>query len=100
VSAGLSAGTYEFAELYDQVVDLCREEGALCVDLRSTYVPYRDYTSLWVNRFDPHPNVLAHRLAAERLMEVLGPFAAGASARGGVSRDAGPYSAASRSRRS
>jgi hypothetical protein len=72
LSAGLPAGAYEFQELYDQVLSLCRQEGVPCVDLRSTYAPYRDYVSLWVTRFDPHPNALAHRLAGERLVEVLG----------------------------
>ena len=74
ISEGLSAGAYEFAELHDQVLELCREESVPCVDLRSTFAPFRDYTALWVNRFDPHPNALAHRLAAERLVEVLGPL--------------------------
>jgi hypothetical protein len=74
LSAGLPAGAYEFAEVHDQVLALCREESVPCVDLRSTFVPYRDYVSLWVNRFDPHPNVLAHRLAGERLFEILGPL--------------------------
>jgi hypothetical protein len=68
----LSAGAYEFAEVHDQVLEICRAESIPCVDLRSTFVPYRDYVSLWVNRFDPHPNVLAHRLAAERIEEILG----------------------------
>jgi hypothetical protein len=72
LSAGLPVGAYEFQELYDQVLSLCRQEGVPCVDLRSTYAPYRDYASLWVTRFDPHPNALAHRLAGERLVEVLG----------------------------
>jgi lysophospholipase L1-like esterase len=74
LSAGLPAGSYEFAELHDQVLELCRAESVPCVDLRSTFAAYRNYTSLWVDRFDPHPNALAHRLAAERLLEVLGPL--------------------------
>jgi len=74
LSAGLPAGSYEFAELHDQVLELCRAESVPCVDLRSTFAAYRNYTSLWVNRFDPHPNALAHRLAAERLLEALRPL--------------------------
>src|SRR5262249_20229159 len=72
LSAGLPTGAYEFAELYDQVLTLCRQEGIPCVDLRSTYAPYRNYMSRWVARFDPHPNALAHRLAGERLVATLG----------------------------
>jgi hypothetical protein len=105
------AGTYEFAELHDQVLDLCRQEGVPCVDLRATFAAHRDYVSLWVTRFDPHPNALAHRLAGERLIEVLGPLwlAAGRTAGDGgaattegadVSRAAARSSAAFRFRRS
>ena len=80
-----------------------------CVDLRATYAPYRDYLSLWVHRFDAHPNAHAHRLARERILEVLGPLwrasgarlAAGPAPRGAkVSRGDGRGSGASRSRRS
>jgi lysophospholipase L1-like esterase len=108
LSAGLSAGTYEFAELHDQVLDLCHQEGVPCIDLRSTFAAYRDYGRLWVHRFDAHPNALAHRLAGERLVEVLGPLwlDAGRALGGGghpeapVSRAVAPGSAASRFRRS
>src|SRR5262249_41117276 len=56
LSAGLSVGTYEFAELHDQVLDVCRQEGVPCVDLRTTFAAQRDYARLWVHRFDAHPN--------------------------------------------
>jgi hypothetical protein len=110
--AGLPAGAYEFTELHDQVLELCRMESVPCVDLRSTFAAYLDYTGLWVHWFDPHPNARAHRLAAERLMEVFGPLGldAGRAHAGGppdedgarprVSRGAARDSAASRSRRS
>jgi len=109
LSAGLAAGAYEFADLHDQVLEICREEGVLCVDLRATFAPHRDYLSLWVNRFDAHPNARAHRLAGERILEVLGPLwlasgaglATAAAPRGAkVSRGDGRGSGASRSRRS
>jgi lysophospholipase L1-like esterase len=74
LSAGLAAGAYEFAEIHEQVLDLCRRESVPCVDLRSTFAPHRDHMSLWLHRFDAHPNALAHRLAGERLAEVLGPL--------------------------
>jgi hypothetical protein len=99
LSADLSTGAHEFTELHDQ-------EGVPCVDLRSTFAAQRDYGNLWVHRFDAHPNGLAHQLAGERLVEVLGPFwlaagrAPGPAARGGVSRAAALGFAASRSRRS
>ena len=74
LSAGLPTGAYEYADLHDQVLEICREESVPCVDLRATFAPYRDYLSLWVNRFDAHPNAHAHRLAGERILEVLGPL--------------------------
>jgi hypothetical protein len=83
LSPGLAAGAYEFAELHDQVLELCRREAVPCVDLRSTFRAYRDYTRFWVSRFDEHPNALAHRLAGEHLAEVLGPlWLAASGARG------------------
>jgi GDSL-like lipase/acylhydrolase family protein len=106
LSAGLVAGAYEFAELHDQVLDLCRHENVPCVDLRATFAGRRDYASLWVHRFDAHPNALAHRLAGERLVEVLGPVwlgaarASGTAARTRVSPAGAPGFAVSRSQRS
>jgi hypothetical protein len=106
LSAGLSAGAYEFAELHDQVLDVCRHEGVPCVDLRATFAGRLDYARLWVHRFDAHPNALAHRLAGERLVEVLGPVwlgaarAAAPAARAAVSPAGAPGFAVSRSRRS
>jgi lysophospholipase L1-like esterase len=85
LSPGLPAGAYEFAELHDQVLQLCRRKAVPCVDLRPTFRAYRDYRRFWVSRFDEHPNALAHRLAGERLVEVLGPlWLAASGARGGV----------------
>jgi lysophospholipase L1-like esterase len=109
LSAGLSTGAYEFTDLHDQVLELCREESVTCVDLRATFAPYRDYLSLWVDRFDAHPNARAHQLAGERILAELGPLWLAAGVRlatrpapGGakVSRGGGRGSGASRSRRS
>ena len=47
LSAGLPTGAYEYADLHDQVLEICREESVPCVDLRATFAPYRDYVSLW-----------------------------------------------------
>ena len=74
LSSGLVTGAYEFAEVHDQVLELCRRNSVPCVDLRSTFAPYRDYLRLWLHRFDAHPNAVAHRLAAEQLVEILGPL--------------------------
>ena len=86
LSAGLPTGAYEFADLHDQVLEICREESVPCVDLRATFAPSRDYLSLWVHRFDAHPNAHAHRLAGERILEVRGPAHGHAVRREGQSR--------------
>jgi hypothetical protein len=73
VDPELSAGKYRYGYLHDRVLEVCRREGTPCVDLRPTFAATRDYRQLWVTRLDPHPSALAHRLAADRLFEALGP---------------------------
>ncbi len=66
------AESYPFRYLHELVRAVCDQEGVPCVDLLDTYAQYRDHKALWVNRFDNHPSPLAHRLAAEKLMERFG----------------------------
>jgi hypothetical protein len=70
----LSQGAYRYAYLHDRVLAVCRRQQIACVDLRSTFAPYTDYRKLWVTDFDAHPSPLAHRLAAEQVMETLGAY--------------------------
>lgn len=58
--------------LVDRVLALCAEEAITCVDARPSFAPYADSRQLWANRLDPHPGPLAHRLVADRLLEVFG----------------------------
>jgi lysophospholipase L1-like esterase len=74
VDPDLSAGRYRYDYLHDRVLAACRQEGITCADLRSTFAAYPEYLTLWANRLDPHPSALAHRLAADRLMETWGSF--------------------------
>jgi lysophospholipase L1-like esterase len=69
----LAAGRYEYDYLHDRVLETCRAEGIGCVDLRPTFAAHADYRRLWVSALDPHPSALAHRLAAERLLEAFEP---------------------------
>jgi lysophospholipase L1-like esterase len=57
--------------LHERVMETCRQYGIDCLDLRATYqeVPFRD---LWANRFDPHPGVLAHKMAAKAIYDHFG----------------------------
>jgi lysophospholipase L1-like esterase len=72
-SPGLVGGRYEYDYLHDRVLETCRAESIRCVDLRGAFAGYRDHRPLWVSPLDPHPSALAHRLAAERLLEAFGP---------------------------
>jgi hypothetical protein len=78
----LSHGVYRYAYLHDRVLAVCRRQQIACVDLRSTFAPYTDYRTLWVTDFDAHPSSLAHRLAAEQVMEALGASWLKAGSRG------------------
>jgi lysophospholipase L1-like esterase len=67
------------SDLYDPlhhlVVETFREEGQQALDLREAFAAYRnDFAALSVNAFDPHPNELANRIAAQRILETLGGF--------------------------
>jgi hypothetical protein len=65
---------YPFGFLHERVLQVCAEESVPCIDLRETFAAYAGRMELLrVNRFDHHAGALAHRLAAERLLEVLGP---------------------------
>ncbi len=66
------AGSYPFRYLHDLVRGVCDQEGIPCIDLLDTYAQYEAYKELWVNRFDNHPSPLAHRLAAEKILEKFG----------------------------
>lgn len=58
--------------LIERVLQLCEEEAIICLDLRSTFAPYKEDPKLWANRLDPHPSPFANRLVADRLMETFG----------------------------
>jgi len=64
---------YPFAFLHRRVLAACGREGVPCVDLRTTYAGNDPAErELWANRFDSHPGPLAHRLAAQRLIQRFG----------------------------
>lgn len=68
----LAQGNSRYAFLHERVLQACRDEKITCVDLRTTFGTYTDHRQLWATRFDAHPNALAHRLAAERVVAELG----------------------------
>jgi hypothetical protein len=75
------------AFLHERVLAVCAEESLPCVDLREVTAAWAGRSELLrVNRFEHHASALLHRLAAERLLETLGPLWAKAPAP--VPRDA------------
>lgn len=58
--------------LTERALELCRQEAVACLDLRGAFGSYREGTSLWANKLDPHPGGLAQHVVAERLMETFG----------------------------
>ena len=60
---------YPFNYLHDRMRDLCHEKNIACLDLREAFEPFRGTQTLWVNRFDGHPNALANRIAADAILE-------------------------------
>jgi hypothetical protein len=49
---------------------LAREAGFTIIDLSDVYDGH-DLSSLWIERWDHHPNAVGHRLIADRLYEEL-----------------------------
>jgi len=66
---------YQLGFLHDRVAGICGAEQIRCVDLRADYAAgFRSARSVWVNRWDSHPNARANRRAAD---EIVAAFASG-----------------------
>ncbi len=61
---------YPFREVHRQIADHCRVAGIPVLDLEPALTRMSS-KSLTVNRFDAHPNELAHRIAAEEILQKL-----------------------------
>ena len=66
--------SYPFAFLHDHVINVCRESGVPCLDLRQDFAAIPDRRSLWVSPFDHHPSARANEIAAVRILEVFRPY--------------------------
>ena len=75
---------YPFAYLHERVAAICRDYAVDCLDLREAFARYRPSSRLWVNRFDPHPNALANRVAAAALLGRFGGVWAARQKRAGT----------------
>lgn len=61
---------YSFRDAHRQIMEYCRERNIPAVDLEAALAA-RAAEGLVANRFDIHPNALAHQLAAESMLAEL-----------------------------
>lgn len=61
---------YPFREAHQKVVEHCRSRGIPVLDLEPKLTPFAA-KGLTANRFDAHPNELAHQLASEEILKNL-----------------------------
>jgi len=61
---------YPFRPIHDQVSAHARQIGTHVLDLREHF-RRREAPELWVHRVDPHPNEIAHGLAADAILDYL-----------------------------
>ena len=65
---GFLSRNYPFGYLHDRVRFVCAEQQITCLDLRSSFATaFRNPESMWVSRFDPHPNARANSQAAQEI---------------------------------
>ena len=61
---------YPFREAHQKIVEHCRSRDIPVLDLEPDLTPFAS-RGLTANRFDAHPNELAHRLASEAILKNL-----------------------------
>jgi len=68
--------SYPFHNIQEKMASFFRDHGIPCLDLLRTYSEYQS-SELVVNKYDSHPNVFAHGLAAEQIIEFIERESAG-----------------------
>ena len=69
---GPNGASYPFGYLHDGAKNICAEEHVPFLDLLPTFATFPDPRVLWVSPFDAHPNAMAARRAAYRIVEAFG----------------------------
>ena len=62
---------YPLGFLMDRVLETCREQQIICLDLRPVFAPVSPASKLWANRLDGHPGRLANEMAAEAILRTF-----------------------------
>ena len=66
---GFLSRNYPFGYLHDRVQAACAGQRITCLDLRSSFAAsFRNPQSMWVSRFDPHPNARANARATQEIL--------------------------------
>jgi hypothetical protein len=71
---GSHGANYPFDYLNDRVQKIYTLEQTPYLDLLPAFLTASDPPSLWVSRFDPHPNAKANHLAAIAILNKFGPI--------------------------
>jgi lysophospholipase L1-like esterase len=59
-------------EFHDRMIELCRQEGVVALDLIPWFDVFKDdYSQTFATPFDNHPNALAHQRMAEALHHTI-----------------------------
>jgi lysophospholipase L1-like esterase len=66
---GFLSKNYPFGYLHDRVRAVCAVQHITCLDLRSSFaMSFPNPQSMWISRFDPHPNARANSRAAQEIL--------------------------------
>lgn len=65
---------YQLGFLHERVLRECEQQRISCLDLRQAYSAFDGrMEELRASSLDAHPSKIAHRIAAERIVEIFGP---------------------------
>ena len=70
---GPDGSNYPFGYLHDRIRALCADERIPCLDLLPAFSKIKDPRTMWVSRFDAHPNAMANRRAAYEILQRFSP---------------------------
>jgi hypothetical protein len=72
-SPGFLSRNYPFGYLHERVRAVCVDQRISCVDLRAPFAAsFPNPQTMWVSRFDPHPNARANSRAAQEILAAFG----------------------------
>jgi len=71
---GPKGANYPVGFIHDRVKQISADEHVPYLDLLPAFSTYDDPTSLWVSRFDAHPNAIANKRAAQEILHTFGGF--------------------------